>query len=267
MSIGTQIPSQIVKKIIPILSGKMSTISNLANKTALDCLNLPPETQCSDPLISKVKQQLADLQTLINELDTLINNISSIANSIQVVATVATALKLVQLAIPAVPGVPSGPITELINIFTKLIENSKSGVASLTNILENIKSQFNSINSNIANSIKKLSSICSNEQFETSEDIARLINPVGLSLEYTSKFYTTTNVSQEDIDFRVDSIQDLLDDQINVMQNLIEAPSKVITSEIPPVITDGNINDYFVNTSTNQIFGPKTNKGWGTPVN
>jgi hypothetical protein len=267
MAIGTQIPSQIVEKIIPILSGKMSTISNLANKTALDCLNLPPETQCSDPLISKVKQQLADLQILITELDALINSISSIASSIQLVATVATALKLIQLAIPMVPGIPSGPITELINIFTKLIENSKSGVGSITNILENIKSQFNSINSNIANSIKKLASICSNEQFETSADVARLVNPIQLTPDFASKFYTTINVSQDDIDFRVDSIQDLLDDQINVMQNLIEAPSKVITSENLPVTTDGNINDYFVNTTTNQIFGPKTNEGWGTPVN
>jgi hypothetical protein len=166
-----------------------------------------------------------------------------------------------------VPGIPSGPITELINIFTKLIENSKSGVVSITNILENIKSQFNSINSNIANSIKKLASICSNEQFETSVDVARLVNPIQLTPDYASKFYTTINVSQDDIDFRVDSIQDLLDDQINVMQNLIEAPSKVITSENLPVTTDGNINDYFVNTTTNQIFGPKTNEGWGTPVN
>jgi hypothetical protein len=267
MAIGTQIPSQIVEKIIPVLSGKMSTISNLANKTALDCLNLPPETQCSDPLISRAKQQLTDLQILITELDVLINSISSIANSIQLVATVATALKLIQLAIPMVPGVPSGPITELINIFTKLIENSKSSVDSLTNILENIKSQFNSINSNIANSIKKLASICSNEQFEASIDVSRLVNPVELNADYYSKFYTTTNVSQNDIDFRVDSIQDLLDNQINVMQNLIEAPSKVITSKISPILSDGNINDYFVNTSTNQIFGPKTNDGWGTPVN
>lgn len=267
MAIGTQIPLQIVEKIISVLSNQMSTISNLADKIALDCLNLPPETQCSDPLILQVKQQLTNLQILITELDALINSISSIANSIKSVATVATALKLVQLAIPMVPGVPSGPITELINIFTKLIENSKSAGSSLTNILENIKSQFNSINSNIANSIKKLTSICSNEQFEASADVNRLINPVELAPEYYSKFYTTINVSQDDIDARLDNIQDLLDDQINVMQNLIEAPSKVIVSTVSPAVTNGNINDYFVNTSTNQIFGPKTNEGWGTPVN
>jgi hypothetical protein len=270
MAIGTQIPAQIVSKIVPTLSKQIDNISQLAEKTMSDCMNLAPNTTCNDPHIKQIKQQLKDIQTQITSLSSLIVSTNNIANTIQTLSTVATALKIVQLAIPMVPGVPSGPITELINIFTKLIENSKSSIDSLKGAIGNIQTQFTDINSSLASSINKLGSICNDEQFEVSADVVSLVNQSSLQdlqNRYTTNFYTPVNVSQEDIDFRLDTIQELLDNQIDVIQNLVEAPSKVLTGATAPNLSVGNVNDYFVNTVTQQIYGPKTDTGWGTPVN
>ena len=121
MAIGTQIPSKIVQQIILLLSKQIDAISNLAEKTSTDCLNLAHNVKCSDPTVKQIKGQLADLQRLIDQLNIIINRTSDIISIINTVATTASVLKIIQLAIPSVPGVPTGPITELINIFTKLM--------------------------------------------------------------------------------------------------------------------------------------------------
>ena len=270
MAIGTQIPAQIVGKIIPLLSKQIDIISKLADKTMSDCMNLAPNTTCNDPNIKQIKQQLKDIQTQITQLNSLISSTNNIANTVQRLATIATALKIIQMAIPMAPGVPVGPIAELINIFTKLIDNAKSCVESLNGITSNIQTQFTAINSSIAVAINQLGSICNGEQFEVSTDVIDLVNQtnsVTLQQRYVTQFYTPINVSQDDIDFRLDTIQDLLNDQIDVIQNLVESPSKVIMGNSIPDLNIGNINDYFINTATNQIYGPKLDTGWGTPVN
>jgi hypothetical protein len=40
----------------------------------------------------------------------------------------------------------------------------------------------------------------------------------------------------------------------------------VLSSASAPLLTDGNEGDFFVDTSTNKIFGPKTESGWGVGV-
>lgn len=269
MAIGTQIPAQIVQTIVPILSKRMSLISTLAEKIISDCVNLPVGVSCDDPSVRNIKQQLKNLQTAINTINPLLSNINNIINIIQTVVTVATILKTIQLAIPSVPGVPAGPITELIIIFTKLIENSKSCIDSLKGLTGSSQSQFNRIDSLIADAINKIGSICSNEQFEVSANVADIIsrssnqgNTQNLQQPYNTEFYTSFNVSDDDIEYRLKSIQDLLDNQLDVMQNLIESPSKVLRGQQLPTDSIGNINDYFVDTRTNIVYGPKTDAGW-----
>lgn len=277
MAIGTQIPSQIVQQIILLLSKQIDAISNLAEKTSTDCLNLAHNVKCSDPTVKQIKGQLADLQRLIDQLNIIINRTSDIISIINTVATTASVLKIIQLAIPSVPGVPTGPITELINIFTKLIDNAKSSINSLKGILANIKSQFNRINSLIANSINTIGSICNNESFTVTSEVASIINNASsiigndasiINDQYPTEFYTNINVSDDDINLRFNTISELLENQLDVMTNLVEAPSKVYQASGAPSNTLGKLGDYYINLDNQSIYGPKLRADdWGQPVN
>ena len=277
MAIGTQIPSQIVQQIILLLSKQIDAISNLAEKTSTDCLNLAHNVKCSDPTVKQIKGQLADLQRLIDQLNIIINRTSDIISIINTVATTAFVLKIIQLAIPAVPGVPTGPITELINIFTKLIDNAKSSINSLKGILANIKSQFNRINSLIANSINTIGSICNNESFTVTSEVASIINNASsiigndtsnINDQYPTEFYTNINVSDDDINLRFNTISELLENQLDVMTNLVEAPSKVYRASGVPENNLGKLGDYYINLDNQSIYGPKAQADdWGQPVN
>ena len=277
MAIGTQIPSQIVQRIILLLSKQIDAISNLAEKTSTDCLNLAHNVKCSDPNVKQIKGQLADLQRLIDQLNIIINRTSDIISIINTVATTASVLKIIQLAIPSVPGVPTGPITELINIFTKLIDNAKSSINSLKGILANIKSQFNRINSLIANSINTIGSICNNESFTVTSEVASIINNASsiigndasiINDQYPTEFYTNINVSDDDINLRFNTISELLENQLDVMTNLVEAPSKVYQASGVPENNLGKLGDYYINLDNQSIYGPKAQADdWGQPVN
>jgi hypothetical protein len=56
---------------------------------------------------------------------------------------------------------------------------------------------------------------------------------------------------------RIDTIQTLLDEQLNVMSNLQEAPSKVLLGTGTPSLDLGKIGDYYIDTDTQTVYGPK----------
>lgn len=270
MALGTQIPSEIVSKLIPILFKQFDVISKIAESAANKCNNLPANIQCNDPLVKQIKDQLQNLQNSIQQLTAILNSSSNIANAIQIVAGIAATLKIIQLAIPSVPGVPTGPVTELIAICTGLIANSKSAVNSLNNIIATIKTQFARINFLISNIINTLGSLCHDEIYNVSVEVNDIIansNLTNLSDQYPSEFYTDINVSDDDINNRLILINDLVQQQLDVVSNLIEAPTKILTGATTPIFEQGDLNDYYVNYALNQMYGPKTESGWGQPVN
>lgn len=266
MALGTQIPSQIVTKLTPLLSKQIDTMSKLAETMSSDSLNLSPEVTCSDPNVKKIKTDLQLFQKEISRLNSIVNNTNGVVNSIKTISIVANTSKLAQLIIPAVSGVPSGPVTALINLFTKLGENANSAITCLENVIKNIKSQQQLISNTVADVLNTLGPICDSEVFETSSEVADIITDTNLNL-YPTEFYTEINVSDDDITNRFEVISNLLENQINVLNNLLEAPSKVYQGNTFPDIELGKVDDYYINTITNQIYGPKTINGWGTPVN
>lgn len=270
MALGTQIPAQIVSKLIPIILKQFNVIASIAENMSNKCNNFPNNISCNDPRVRLVKDQLQSMQNSIQQLTAILNSASNVGNAIQIVAGIAATLKIVQLAIPSVPGVPSGPVTELIAICTALIANSKSAVASLNNIIATIKIQFARINYLISNVVNKLGSICHDELYNVSAEVSNIIansNLTNFSSQYPSEFYTDINVSDDDINNRLISIDNLVQQQLDVVNNLIEAPTKILTGSTAPIFEQGDLNDYYVNYTLNQMYGPKTDAGWGQPVN
>jgi len=80
--------------------------------------------------------------------------------------------------------------------------------------------------------------------------------------KYNSEFYNKRNVSDEDMDFRIESIIELLENEQEVMINLIEAPSDILRGNGSPIESAGKINDFYINIESGQVYGPKTDAGW-----
>lgn len=87
--------------------------------------------------------------------------------------------------------------------------------------------------------------------------------------DYTigTEFYTQTNVSTDDIKQHLDTINNLVESQQSLLTSLQEAPAQSYEGTTAPNEDLGKIGDYYVDTNGKHIYGPKTNNGWGTPVN
>lgn len=267
MAIGTTIPVNLIKQLIPVLMKQVDTLSTQSENFCNQVLQLPGNINCNDPRVRAAKIKLQSLNDLIETIKQGLNTINNIVPVIGTISTVAQSLKIVQLAIPAVPGVPTGPVTELINTFDSLGKNAKSSVSSLQGMVSAINIQFARINQSLAKSIRKLSAICNTEIFDVSADI----NDALLNLDYTddvpTQFYTELNVSDEDITSRLSLIEQLVTEQLNVLQNLKEAPSQVLSGIETPISDIGDIGDYYIDTDSQLIYGPKTELGWGSGIN
>jgi hypothetical protein len=269
MALGTNIPAQLIKQLIPVLMKQVDTLSTESEKFVTQVTQIPLSADCNDPRVRAAKQSLQQLYNLINTITQGLNLINQIVPVINTVATVAAALSIVQLAIPSVPGVPSGPISKLITTFDNLGKNSKSAVTSLQGMVSTININFARINQLLAKVIAKLSAICNSEVFNVSAEIASALADLDYdnAVDVPTQFYTEINVSDDDITARLALIQDLVNNQLNVLTNLKEAPSKVITGNNIPTTDLGNLNDYYVNVTNDTIYGPKTESGWGIGIN
>ena len=266
MAIGATIPANLIQRIIPLLMKQTEQLSKFVSSFTDRIMQLNSKTRCSDP---KIKQLKTDLEKILQQINTIkqgLNSINRIVPVITTVATVSKTLKTIQLAIPAVPGVPTGPVTELINTFDNLGTNAKSSTSSLQGLINSINSRLDIINKTLAVGIDKLSSICNSETLRVTSDIADELSTLNYDDIAPTRFYTELNVSEDDIQKRIQLIQDLIEQQLNVLQNLKEAPSKVLSNSQPPTADIGDIDDYYVDTQNQVIYGPKTSEGWGTGV-
>jgi len=82
-----------------------------------------------------------------------------------------------------------------------------------------------------------------------------------------TEFYTETNVSTNDMKKYLDTVNKLVESQQDLLTSLQEAPAQSYTGTTPPDNSLGKSGDYYVDTSENKIYGPKTNSGWPDPVN
>jgi hypothetical protein len=83
-----------------------------------------------------------------------------------------------------------------------------------------------------------------------------------------TEFYNESNVSEDDLTQRSNSIEQLVDQQRNLLTSLQEAPSQIYRQQGNPSPALGKIGDYYLNTSNNVSYGPKiSDTDWGTPIN
>jgi len=269
MALGTTIPANLIKRIIPVLMKQVETLSTASEDFIKQIQSIPLSTKCNDPRIVEAKKKLQQLYESIEQIKQGLNLINQLVPVINSVATIASTLSIVQLAIPAVPGVPTGPVSKLITTFDNLGKNARSSVASLQGMISSINGNFARVNQLLAKAITKLSSICNTETFNVTSDIQNALNDLSddsLSNRFPSLFYREINVSDDDIQERFNVIRTLLQNQLDVLQNLKEAPSKILSGITPPTDSIGDIDDYYVDVDSQIIYGPKTDSGWGIGI-
>ena len=266
---------QIPLKILPVLLPVFLKQKKFLNKTIEDLQQkvdgLSKTVTCGDAQILAIKQDLEQLQQLIQNIQRIANLLQPITTGLQTATTIANILIPVSLAIPSVIGVPEGPKEQTISALAELLQN----IAVILNILNTIVSTINDINNRVNSIVSiaqaKLDSVCNGDtnidpnslpsQVSTTSTPG-LTNP-RLNTQYPSEFYRDVNVSDEDLQVRIDQIQELLDEQLSVLDNLIESPSSVRRGSGAPAANLGNIGDYYIDTNTQTVYGPKsTQNSW-----
>jgi hypothetical protein len=147
------------------------------------------------------------------------------------------------------------------------IYRDSTGQIDYTKIPETLTSKLTPLVPPILAALQKVSNSCNEEV--TSFSVPELSIPDSGATDdlLKSKFYQPENVSNDDLDNRIETIEDLVQQQRDLLTSLLEAPSQVFKQAGPPSKNLGKSGDYYLDTTNNIIYGPKlTGLDWGSGV-
>jgi hypothetical protein len=267
-----KLPARAVSEVMKQLDVQTDRLASQVVKTVEDSVKLPAGVQCDDPRVKKIKQQLTEIQSSITKVQEQIPRIQSTIDTVKQVVAVAQGIKaaisIAQLSNPiTAPVFIAGQLTA---IQDATIVNAIESLNQFSTIPGTLTSKLATIVPPLTGALNKLSAACG----ETDADFelpGNLLNNGQLN-DYNdlveTKFYNEDNVSESDLQDRSASIESLLTQQRNLLTSLQEAPSKVYQIAGVPAGNVGKVGDYYIDTQTSNIYGPKPNAiSWGQPVN
>jgi hypothetical protein len=269
---------QAVKPIL-FLFGKMngkvgefqSKLLNQLTELQSKVTDLPDDIKCSDPRINDIKQDIQRVNDTISDIQTIFNNIQTVVNILLIIATITAVAITLSLIVP----IPLPPVvTKALEVAAVIIATILGILRAITGLIALARSMLSNVSSALGPILNKLGSICNNETFVVNTDTANsILNDIskqtaGYRDMTETEFYRNVNVSEDDLQDRQQKIEQLLEQQRNLIDNLIEAPSQVINDVGVPSTDIGNIGDYYIDETNKNIYGPKiSDTDWGTPVN
>lgn len=254
----SKIPSIILKQVLNILFKQQQLILNLILQMDSFVLSMPKNAKCDDADILALKNKLVELQNSIDNLNAILNILPPVTSAFRTVSTVATVISTIQLAIP--PTVPSGPVSQTIASFADLISNVDACTSTLNNIITQMNSFSTQIGTSISSAQQKIADTCKTTSgigTPSTGSVSSRNDGTQSQYDESSKFYRPVNVSDDDLNQRLQTIQSLIDNGFDVLLNLNEAPSKVILGDGIPSNDIGQPGDYYINTQNQNVFGPK----------
>ena len=280
LDIIPKLPAKAVTLVIKQVDTQTDRLLNTVTKTVQDTVKLPVNIKCDDPRIAQIKKQLADIQTQITTVQETIPKIQTTINTVRQLIGVATgiktALSVAQLANPVTA--PLFIAQQLTAIQDATIVNAISSLSQFASVPVSLASKLQTITPPLLAAIAKVSNICNGDidtltisQDALSNDVLSN-NGLQTGTDYNdlvdTKFYNEENVSDNDLQHRSDTIQQLLEQQQNLLTSLQEAPSKVYQASGAPSNTLGKLGDYYIDLDNQSIYGPKLRADdWGQPVN
>jgi hypothetical protein len=280
LDIIPKLPAKAVTLVIKQIDTQTDRLLDTVTKTVQDTVKLPVNIKCDDPRITQIKKQLADIQKQITTVQETIPKIQTTINTVRqligVAAGIKTALSVAQLANPVTA--PLFIAQQLTAIQDATIVNAISSLSQFSSVPATLTSKLQTITTPLLGAIAKVSNVCNGdvETLTISQDALSndALTNIGLQTgtDYNdlvdTKFYNEENVSDDDLQHRSDTIQQLLEQQQNLLTSLQEAPSKVYQASGAPSNTLGKLGDYYINLDNQLIYGPKLRADdWGQPVN
>ena len=272
-------PVLIAERLLPLLNKYIATLQQLAViqiPTLLE--NIPTNVSCDDADVRELRNKLEALLNFLEKLNPdLIAVLSTVIDVLKTLARVAQAAAAASsLIVPVIPPAAQNAIIasamlaenaltvadilqinfdRLLAIFPKILKTATQAEQFLNNLCNESADQVNDFLNNLAAVNAGNNTI----------DVTLVTPPTAEELleQYPSTFYTELNVSDEDLNNRYQEIVELIDGGFDVINNLVELPTNVLTGQGAPLNTIGTAGDFYINTQTNQLFGPKpTNGSW-----
>jgi hypothetical protein len=266
-------PVLIAARLLPLLNKYIGTLQQLGTIQIPSLLeNMPSDVTCDD----------ADVRELRNKLETLLNFLEKINDLIAVLSTVVDVLKILARVGQAVAAAnalitpTNGAAQSAGESNAQLAQNSLTVADILLSIFDRLLAIFPTILKSATEAQRFLNNLCNESDDRVNDflnnlsgndtiEVTLVTPPTAAELleQYPSTFYTELNVSDEDLNNRYQEIVELINGGFDVINNLVELPTNVLTGQGAPLDILGTAGDFYINTQNNELFGPKpTNESW-----
>lgn len=271
-----KLPGKAVDIIIKQIDTQTDKLLTQVNKVVQNSTKLPVNIKCDDPRVNQMKDQLAAIQKQLTQVQAQIPKIQKSIESVKKLVTIAkgvkTAITIAQLSNPVTA--PVFIATQLTAIQDATIVNAIASLKQFAAVPAQLTGKLQTIIPPLTSAISKLSNVC-NGDVPTVELPNSAINGNsggdgsggdgsggdGSGGDYNdlvaTNFYNDDNVSNDDLDYRSITIYDLITQQRDLLTSLEEAPSKVYQDAGLPSLDLGKVGDYYIDTTTSIIYGPK----------
>ena len=291
-----KLPAKGVNKFVGVFDKQIDRLVDQVMKVVHDSTKLPPNLKCNDPSIKQIKDQIAQIQKQIVTIQDLVPKIQTAVSTVKSLIAVAQGIKLTLTAAQL-----SNPITAPVFIASQLmliqdavLVNAITSLKSLSAIPATLPGKLAPLIPQLVAAANIVGNACGNEEppldIPTISDngdsgdgdsgdsgnngydglgdrIDGIDDVTGYGDALKTEFYTKVNVSEEDLDFRSDTIEQLLSQQRDLLTSILEAPSKVHQTTAEPTGSLGKLGDYVVDNFNKNMYGPKLeNDSWGQPV-
>ena len=294
-----KLPAKGVNKFVGVFDKQIDRLVDQVMKVVHDSTKLPPNLKCNDPSIKQIKDQIAQIQKQIVTIQQLVPKIQTAVSTVKSLIAVAQGIKLTLTAAQL-----SNPITAPVFIASQLmliqdavLVNAITSLKSLSAIPATLPGKLAPLIPQLVAAANIVGNACGNEEppldIPTISDngdsgagdsgdsgnngnngydglgdrIDGIDDVAGYGDALKTEFYTKVNVSEEDLDFRSDTIEQLLSQQRDLLTSILEAPSKVHQTTAEPTGSLGKLGDYVIDNFNKNMYGPKLeNNSWGQPV-
>lgn len=267
-------PVLIAARLLPLLNKYIGTLQQLGAVELPNLLeNIPTNVTCDDADVRELRNKLEALLNFLEKINDLIAVLSTVVDVLKILARVGQTASAASLVSP----VPLPPqIQSAIDSNAQLAQNSLTVANILLSIFDRLLTLFPTILKSASETQRFLNNLCNESDDRVNDflnnlsgndtiDVTLVTPPTAQEIldQYPSTFYTELNVSDEDLNARYQEIVELIDGGFDVINNLVELPTNVLTGQGSPVDTLGTAGDFYIDTQTNQLFGPKpTNGSW-----
>jgi hypothetical protein len=266
-------PVLIAERLLPLLNKYIGTLQQLGAIQIPNLLeNIPTNVSCDDADVRELRNKLEVLLNFLEKINDLIAVLSTVVDVLKILARVGQAAALAATLITPTNGAAQSAGESN----AQLAQNSLTVANILLSIFDRLLAIFPTILKSATQSQQFLNNLCNESADRVNDflnnlsgndtiDVTLVTPPTAEELleQFPSTFYTELNVSDEDLDARYQEIVELIDGGFDVINNLVELPTNVLTGQGSPLNTIGTAGDFYIDTQTNQLFGPKpTNGSW-----